>query len=314
VRKSNVDVLIITYNSKEFIEACIDSLLSSEGTDIRITVVDNASTDGTVEVIEQKYPSVEVVRNVENIGYARAVNKGVKNVKGDFFIIANADVVFHFDAASQMIAYLTTHSDVGVVGVQQVFPDGRWQRSYGDMLGIWSSTKNLAGITSFHNWIRRLTWPRSIDKFPKEVGYIDGAVMAIRKTAYNFVGGFDESFFFYGEETDFCFRLRKSGWKVVFLPLSHIIHIRGGSSTKVDTVTDKYLRLQVNSKLLLVRKHYPQWQVPLYMLIERMHANKLKLIHQVIRWFAPKSKREHLSNRIMTFNQLVKIWGEHPDR
>ena len=307
----DIDVIIITYNSKPFVSACIDSLLSSRNVCSRITVVDNASTDGTVELIEEEYPSVRVLGNTENMGYAQAVNKGVTNVDGDFFIVANADVVFNIDAAREMVEHLAAHHDVGVVGPQQVFPDGRWQRSYGNTLGIWGSIKNVVGITSFHNWTRRLAWPREIDKCPKKVGYIDGAVMAIRRMAFESVGGFDESFFFYGEEADFCLRLSRSGWKVVFLPSARIIHARGGSSTKVDTTADKYLRLQVNSKLHLVRKRYRQWQLYLFIQLERINAKNLALVYRIINWFSPRSKSAYLLNMATRFDLLAEIWREH---
>ncbi len=314
MKKSDIDVLIVTYNSKAFIGTCIDSLLGSEGMHIRITVIDNASTDGTAEQVEKRYPSVKVLKNLKNMGYACAVNKGVASVAGDFFIIANADVVFHRDTVCQMVEHLIIHRDVGVVGAQQVFPDGKWQRSYGNVPGIVDSVKNLIGITTLHNWVRRFAWPRRIDTYPKEVGYIDGAAMAIRKEAYEFVGGFDENFFFYGEEADFCFRLKKSGWRVVFLPSSLLTHIRGGSSRRADPSSEKYLQLHVNSKLLLFKKHYPQWQFHLYIQLEKIHAQKLALIYRLIGFLLPESKRGYVSNRVIEYNLLSKIWSKQLTR
>jgi GT2 family glycosyltransferase len=308
--KKTVEIIIITYNSKAIIGNCIDSLFSSIDMKMALTVVDNASSDGTVKFIEQQYPSVKIIKNIENMGYAKAVNIGAKSVKGEFFVISNADVVFHNTAVSQMVSYLNAHDKVGVIGVQQIFPDGRWQRSYGLVPGILDSLSNLMGITLIHNWRRRLSWPRKVDINPKQVAYIDGAVIAVRKKAFESVSGFDEDFFFYAEEADFCLRLRRNGWKSVFLPSGRITHIRGGSSTKVDSATDKYIRLQVNSKLLLVGKHYPQWQVPLYIFLEKAHAKKMKLMYQTFRLFTPASKSEHFYNMILYFNLLYKVWDE----
>lgn len=310
MKKSDINILIITYNSRAFIGACIDSLFSSKDVYSKITVVDNASTDGTAELIKEKYPSVKVLKNMENTGYACAVNKGVASVDGDFFIVANADVIFHRDTVCQMVEYLMMHPDVGVVGVQQVFPDGKWQRSYGNVPGIVDSIKNLIGITTLHNWVRRFAWPRRIDSYPKEVGYIDGAAMAIRKEAYESVKGFDESFFFYGEEADFCFRLRKAGWKVIFLPTTILTHIRGGSSRRADTDTEKYLQLHVNSKLLFLKKHYQRWQLYFYIQMEKIHIQKLAIIYQLIKYLLPKSKRNYVCSKIMEYNLLAKIWNK----
>lgn len=305
-----VDVVIVTYNSKATIEECLDSLLASDGVKIRITVVDNASKDGTDVLVEQKSPPVTLLRNRKNVGYSRAVNRGVRNVNSDFVIIANADVVFDHDTVHKLTGYLSRDSETGVVGPQQVFPDGRWQRSYGNVIGVGDSIKNAIGITSFHNWTRRLAWPRRVDAHPKQVGYIDGAVMAIRKNVYDSVGGFDEDFFFYGEEADFCFRLKKAGWNVVFLPSAQIIHMRGGSSTKVERLTDKYSKLQVDSKLLFVRKHRSRRKCQLYTVIEMIHAKKMALTYKLIRQFAPKNKKEYLSDMVLSFNRLAQIWHE----
>lgn len=305
-----VDVVIITYNSKATIEECIDSLLASEGAKISITVIDNDSKDGTDVLVEQKYPSVTLLRSRKNMGYSRAVNRGVRNVNSDFVIIANADVVFDHDTVHKLTGYLNRNSEAGVVGPQQVFSDDRWQRSYGNVIGIGDSIKNAIGITSFHNWTRRLAWPRRVDVHPKQVGYIDGAVMAIRKNAYDSVGGFDEDFFFYGEEADFCFRLKKAGWNVVFLPSAQIIHMRGGSSTKVERFTDKYSKLQVDSKLFFVMKHCSRRQVQPYIVIEMIHAKKMAFIYKLIRRLSPKNKREHLLNMALSFNCLAQIWRE----
>jgi len=314
MRKSEINIVVITYNSRVFIKDCLDSLLSSDRVYCRITVMDNASTDGTAEIVKEKYQSVKLLRNMRNTGYACAVNKGVASIAGDFFIVTNADVVFHRDAIRQMVEYLMVHRDVGVVGAQQVFSDGKWQRSYGNVPGIVDSVKNLIGITTLHNWVRRFAWPRRIDAYPKEVGYIDGAAMTIRKESYESVKGFDENFFFYGEEADFCFRLKRSGWKVVFLPSARIIHVRGGSSTKVDASMEKYLQLYVNSKLLLFKKHYPQWQFHLYIQLEKIHAQKLALIYRLIGFLLPESKRGYVSNRVIEYNLLSKIWSEQLTR
>jgi len=132
--------------------------------------------------------------------------------------------------------------------------------------------------------------------------------MAIRKNAYDSVGGFDEDFFLYGEEADFCFRLKKAGWNVVFLPSAQIIHMRGGSPSKVERLTDKYSKLQVDSKLLFVRKHCSRRQVQPYIVIEMIHAKKMVFIYKIIRQFAPKNKREYLLNMALLFNCLAQIW------
>ena len=306
-----VDVIIITYNSEPFVRACIESACASTDAKVRTIVVDNNSTDGTVEIIRKEYPSVRLIRNNENKGYARAVNIGVNNSTSDFFIIVNADTVFHANTAAGAVEYLTSHQDVGIVGVQEVFPNGSWQRSYGVVPGIWESIRNLTGITSFHSWQRRLRWPGKVDKNPKCVGFVNGAFMAIKKAAFESVNGFDEEFFFYGEESDFCLRLKRSGWKVVFLPNVEIVHARGGSYTETEVASGTYSRLLSQSKILIARKRgYSKWRLSLYMHLERIHAKKMEMMYLVMRAFSNASSRAHYSDMASSFKAITNLWAE----
>ena len=158
-----------------------------------------------------------------------------------------------------------------------------------------------------------MAWPQRVDVHPKQVGYIDGAVMAIRKDAYDSVGGFDEDFFFYGEEADFCCRLKKKGWGVVFLPSAQIIHLRGGSSTKGKKLTNKYFKLQVDSKVLFCRKHCSRRQFRLYIVIEMIHAKKMALMYKLMRQFGSENKKAYFSNMALLFDGRAQIWRERLD-
>ncbi len=196
MKKTDTHVLIVTYNSKTFIKDCINSLLGSDNAQITISVIDNSSTDGTVDFIEQNYPSVRVLKNTENLGYAIAINNGFEGTAEEFLIIANADVIFERDSISKLTTYLAEHPNVGIVGPQQVFPNNKWQRSYGNVPGFSDSIKNLIGITTVQNMLRRCLWPLKIDSRPRKVGYIDGAVMAVRRKAYDDIGDCDSNVFF----------------------------------------------------------------------------------------------------------------------
>ncbi|GFN23664.1 hypothetical protein TAMC210_19810 [Thermanaeromonas sp. C210] len=196
------------------------------------------------------------------------------------------------------------------MGPQQVFPDGKWQRSYGDIPGPLSSIKNILGITSSKHLLKALTWPWfRWDRKPREVGYIDGAVMAIRREAFEAVGGFDEDFFFYGEDVDFCMRLRKAGWKVVFLPEAKVIHVRGGSSTKVCP-DDRFLKLQVQSNMLFLRKHYPEWKIHLTLILQLIYCKLRKFTSYLLSFLPSKKAHEFFKVRERVFETLSILWAE----
>ncbi|HCC85360.1 MAG TPA: hypothetical protein DEQ06_01980 [Porphyromonadaceae bacterium] len=307
-----ISVIIITYNSGKYIRRCIESLCRQRMIDdIELIVVDNGSQDDTLKIIEKEIDlDIKVIMNEKNVGYSGAINKGKRATNARLLVISNADVEFQSDTLNILVSYMYQHPDIGVLGPQQVFPDGRWQRSYGDVPGLLCSIKNLLGITSAKHFLRTLTWPWfRWDRRPCQVGYIDGAVMAIRREAFEAVGGFDENFFFYGEDVDFCMRLRKAGWKVVFHPEVRVIHVRGGSSTKVCP-DDRFLRLHVQSNVLLLKKHSPEWKVRLVLVLQLGYCRLRKFASRLLSLLPSKKVREFFRSREEVFSILSVLWAE----
>lgn len=307
--KDYIDIIIISYNTCMLTIQCIKSIYKSSGKfHISITVVDNASTDKTILELKSHYPEVKIIANRKNLGYSAAVNIGIKSTTSNIVIVSNSDVEFQADSIDTLVEYLETHPEVGVTGPQQVFPNGRWQRSYGNIVGIRDSIKNTIGITTIHNWVRRIVWPRLIDIRPKQVGYIDGAVIALKKKAYISIGEFDENFFFYGEEMDFCFRLRKGGWKVVFLPFAQVIHIRGGSSKIDHDYIDRYFSMLAESKLLFLRKYSSHFSLKLFIIIEMIHAKKMAIFYKFINNYVKRTERGNSSSLSYYFDRQFHLW------
>lgn len=308
-----VSVVIITYNSARFIEQCLSSLHNADGPINDVLVVDNCSTDDTLERVRHLSAEVQVLANERNLGYAAAVNIGVKASDAPLVIVANADVLFHQDSISRLAGYMYNHQGIGIAGPQQVFPTGQWQRSYGDVPGIVSILKDMLGLTSLGQGIRRLTWPwLQWDRHPKQVGYVDGAVLAIRRQAFEKVGGFDERFFFYAEEADFCHRLRQAGWGVIFLPMVHVTHVRGGNSTKV-VQDSRFLRLQVESSMKLVAKYNSPKKVTLYARLQEIYCRE-RVFLSTLMSLVPLSKvKSYGQDRQKIFSELAKVWRKYSD-
>lgn len=307
-----ISVIIITYNSGKYIRRCIESLCGQKMiNDIELIVVDNGSQDDTLKIIEKEIDrDIEVIMNEKNVGYSGAINTGKRATNARLLVISNADVEFQSDTLNMLVNYMYQHPDIGVSGPQQVFPDGRWQRSYGDVPGLLCSIKNILGITSARHFLRALTWPWfRWDRKPRQVGYIDGAVMAIRREAFEDVGGFDENFFFYGEDADFCMRLRRAGWGVIFLPEARVIHVRGGSSTKVCP-DNRFLRFQVQSNVLFLRKHYPEWKVRLVLVLQLGYCRLRKFTSYLLSFLPSKRVREFFRSREEVFSVLSVLWAE----
>lgn len=306
-----VDSVVITYNSSRFIQACLNSLLQSGSS---VVVVDNGSSDLTVQIVREKYPQVKLIDNGKNLGYSAAVNQGAAVTQTDVFVVSNADVVYPPGSLDRLVGFVREHPDVGAAGPQLLFPDGFWQMSFGDVPAALSEAiKRVTGLTSLNHWLRRLLWPRRVDRKPKDVGIVLGAVMAIRRSAFDALRGWDQDFHFYAEDADFCSRLHKSGWRVMFVPSAEITHVGGAHSTMVDT-SDKYSRQMVESHLILLRKNIPGWQVSLYKRLETLFSQQMIIAWRIARQIGPRSTREYASARATAFEHLLRIWTEQCHR
>lgn len=290
---------------------CIESIINTtDGLDVGITVVDNASTDDTVEEVIKKYPSVKVITNNKNEGYATAVNVGSGRTDADFIIVSNNDVIFHENAINRLIAFLNENKDTAVAGPQQMYPDGSWEYCYGRLPGIILGLKNLFLITSIQqNW-QRLKWKKkNAGVKPKNTGYVDGAVMAIRKDVFDSLNGFDEDYFFYTEEADFCKRVKDKGFKVKFIPKAIVTHIRGGSSAKMGDDENKVQEF-IKSKFIYCYKHFSPLRTRFYAALEIVHNYSMFLFWKRINLFSGKGKKQYIQSKIMVYKVLAKTWEE----
>src|ERR1051326_9136268 len=242
----------VTYNSEKDAPACLSSVPELRD---NLVIVDSGSTDDTLLKVQQSGKAISRLLKLENCGYARAINAGVAETEGEFVLLSNADVIYTEGSVEELASYLRQNLDVGVVGPQLVFPNGAWQRSYGEVPSISAAVKQLFGISNFRRLLCKLLWPVRVDRYPRSVSYVDGAVMLVRGRAVEQAGGFDESFRFYGEDADFCHRLKSAGWRVVFDPDAVVAHVRGASSTKGGRGPQRYLRMRVEANAKIFAKY-----------------------------------------------------------
>jgi len=301
------EAVVVTYNSADHIRACLTSLLKAGA---HVIVVDNESRDGTLRIISEEFPEVLLIRSSENLGYSKALNVGISKTNSPFVLAANADTVFPKSSLQALAKFLEEHPQVGIVGAQEIFPDGSWQCSWGDIPDIYEAIKTLLGMTSLVHTTRRLLMPYVAAPKARPVGYVDGAVMMIRRKAFDQIGGFDEGFRHYCEEADFCLRLRKAAWEVIAIPDIRVVHIRGGSSTKLEGYSDKFLRALATARCQLVRKHYQTWHVWLYVRIYTMHARKMLLMYRILAIVGCMPYARYSSTMASTFEREARIWNE----
>jgi len=230
----DISVAVVSYNTRNLLRACLSSLLARQAdgeASLEIIVADNASSDGSAEMVRAEFPSVHLIESGGNIGFGRANNLALQNAKGRAFCLLNSDAEVLPGALALSLAALDADPKIGLVGGQLLWPDGRGQTSYGDDL-------TLAGVFREQTFLSaRSAAPRvapsaaPISAGFKDVDQICGAFMLIRPDAWREMGGFDPHYFMYNEDVDLNFRLRRAGWRIVFLPDARITHHLGSSSS-----------------------------------------------------------------------------------
>ena len=236
----DLSVAVVSYNTLGLLRTCLASLHArqAEGeAHLEIIVADNGSTDGSPAMVRAEFPDVRVIETGGNIGFGRANNLALEDAQGRYFCLLNSDAETLPGALRETLAFLETHPDVGLAGGQLLWPDGRAQTS-------WGNDPTLAGVWQEQTWGWREAPPAPALPAPpsgavapelgaggaKDVDQISGAYMVIRRAAWHQVGGFDPAYFMYNEDVDLNVRLRRAGWRVVFLPDVSIRHHLGASS------------------------------------------------------------------------------------
>jgi GT2 family glycosyltransferase len=269
----DLSVVIVNWNVRDLLQRCVESVLSGQRSiTTEIIVVDNASTDGSVEMLRAEFPQTIVIANPENRGFPAANNQGIVAARGRYVLLLNPDTQVLADALDTLVQYMDTHPDVGLVGPQLLYPDGQIQSSR-------RRYPTLATLFFESTWLESLA-PRSLlrryyvldqpDNAVLDVDWVTGAAMLARREAIQKVGGMDERFFMYSEELDWCRRIKAAGWRVVYHPAARVIHYEGKSSEQA--VAARHVNFQ-RSKIRYARKyHGPRVAAALRLYLLGMYA------------------------------------------
>ncbi len=270
----DLSVLIVNWNVAPLLRRCLSSVLATPGLVLcvdtgsslsasreglvraEIIVVDNGSSDHSREVLAREFPDVRVIANSTNVGFTRANNQAIAQARGRYLLLLNPDTEVVGDALRVMVGYLDAHPDVGALGPQLRYPDGRVQSSRRRFPTL--ATAFLES-TLLHQW-----WPNNPvarwyhladrpDDWEQDVDWLVGACLLIRREAIEQVGDFDERYFMYSEELDWCRRARMAGWRIVYLPTAQVIHHEGKSSEQVMAARHIHFH---TSKVLYFRKYH----------------------------------------------------------
>ncbi|MBN1996045.1 glycosyltransferase [candidate division KSB1 bacterium] len=253
-----VSVVIVSYNVREFLQQALASLERAlSGIKHEIFVVDNASSDSSVEYVRRSFPKVKVIANAENVGFARANNQAIARCSGEFVCLINPDTVVQEDTFSVLLDFFARNSDAGATSCKVLNPDGSLQlacrRSYPTP---WVAFTKIIGLARLFPHSRLFGRYNLTYLDPGQVAPVDaisGSFMFVRKSVIDSVGMLDESFFMYGEDLDWCFRIKQGGWNIYYVPDTQIIHFKGESSKKSPF---EQRRLFYEAMRLFVKKHF----------------------------------------------------------
>lgn len=278
---TDLSIVIVSWNVRDLLRRCLESILSTSrapeetervetSVELEVIVVDNASADGSLEMIQNCFPDVRIVANDSNRGFPAANNQGIKLAQGRHVLLLNPDTEIVNGALRKLVHHADRDPDVGIIGPQLLNPDGTVQSSRRRFPSLATafleSTWLQPAISELEsgNLLSRLAAPlqRVLERYyvagrpdhlVQDVDWVTGAAMLARSSAIDEVGLMDEGFFMYSEELDWCRRFQEAGWRVVYLPAAQIVHHIGKSSEQV--VAERHIHFQT-SKVRYFRKYH----------------------------------------------------------
>ncbi len=229
-----VSIIIVTWNSEEYIEDCLTAIKKGESPTrpYEIIIVDNASQDKTVELAKEKFPDIRMIENSSNLGLSRAVNQGAKISTGKYILLLNPDVVVKEDAIQELYQFMEQKEDVGACGPRFWTLSGKLQRSCRELpsfRNLFTEFTGLGRLTKCSSW---KMWYFKHSEL-REVDQPMGSCLLIRKKVFDEIGGMNSRYPIFMNDVDLCYRIKKAGYKIYFVPSANVSHYLGGSTRKV---------------------------------------------------------------------------------
>jgi N-acetylglucosaminyl-diphospho-decaprenol L-rhamnosyltransferase len=284
----DLSIIIVNYNTRDYLARCLESLAGISGMCAEIIVVDNASNDLSVEMVNARFPEAILIANVENRGFAKANNQAIAVSKGRYLYFLNPDAEVRKGALEAMISHMERHPDIGLAGTRLVNPDGSGQPSVESRYpGQKHAGKEIAGLKG-------------------DIAWVLGASMIARRLAIEHVGGFNEDYFLYGEEQDLCLRLRRAGWAIGYIPDAVVLHW-GGKSERDHLPADVWEK-KFRAELTFYRGHYSGRAVRRICVENLIQAVwRIVSLNLALPFYADKTIVHH---KLVKYRVALKVFGE----
>lgn len=267
-------IIIVNYNTKEFLRKCLTSIAGNvRNVQYEVIVVDNNSSDKSCEMVRKEFPKIKLIANKENKGFSRANNQGIKiSEESRYILFLNPDTVIRKQTIEEMIGFMNVHRDAGASTCKLVVANGKIDdASHRGFPTPWNSLCHFSGLSKMFPWSRvfagyNLGW-MNLEK-THEIDALAGAFMLVRRSAGEEVKWWDEDYFFYGEDIDFCYMLKQKGWKIYYVPTASITHYKGVSggikavSKEITTASEetkkRATKWRFRAMRIFYKKHYQQ--------------------------------------------------------
>jgi len=249
----DVSVIIVSYNTSDLLPTCLESVFASQGVSFEVFVVDNASHDGSAEIVRKRFPSAHLIANLDNRGFGVANNQALHECAGRYVVFLNPDTTVEVNSFKKMIAHMDKHPEIGLAGPRVLNPDGSQQES-----------------VSFRYPGHRFG-AADLGQLPGEIACVLGACQIASRELLQKIGGFDEDFFLYGEDQDICLRIRKLGLEIGYMDDVTIMH-HGGKSERT-TPPAEVVRKKIRGEYLFYSKHYRSESIERLLLLQRRRSS-----------------------------------------
>lgn len=297
----DVSIIIVAWNVRKLVQDCLKSVYDqTEGIEFEVIYVDNASEDGSVEMVSAEFPEVKIIENQKNEGFIRANNQAIEVANGRYVLLLNSDTIVLDNAIAKTVKFADAHPEAAVVGCKVLNPDRSLQRNcfmYPSLLNMFLSATYLYKLFPKSRFFgrERMGWWDFGDT--REVQTVCGCFSLVRKEAIDQVGLMDPTYFVYGDDPDWCYRFKKSGWSVLFMPDAEIIHY-GGQTTRKSS-RDFNLQL-CGSILIFIKKHRGSFQSYLARLLQAIFF-LLRAPYWLIRGLMKSNERKQAFYRAGTY-------------
>jgi GT2 family glycosyltransferase len=256
----DVSIVIVSFNTRDVTRQCLDHVrMHAAAVRHEVLVVDNASDDGSADMVAAEFPEAHLIRSDENRGFAGGNNPAMKIARGRYILLLNSDAFLAGGALEKTLQYLDDYPNIGVLGCKLTDPDGTMQPSARMLPGPLNKILHITGLAArfpgskFFGRVDYTWWDHSE---PRAVGWVVGAYFLIRRETMENIGGLDERYFLYFEEIDYCLTARRAGWEVVFYPHAEIVHIGGQSTVKVPGKISAKGRQMISIRLTSEFRYY----------------------------------------------------------